>query len=173
MIVAQLHPRPTEPAAVALTCLGACPPETWTARGQSRMAPPNHAPNRLSSRGQAVTIHVEGDARQEHTQSCEVGCRGRLPLARRRVAEITTGPCSSPAAPVSLGATRTADPRPYPYAPVPLFPADSARGSEGGRDRLSPADAARRHAAAGGGGHLCLASPRGPRAQEDRTDRAG
>src|SRR5262249_57564102 len=100
------------------------------------------------------------------------GGKGGLAWGGGRVAEIGNGPCFPPADPVSLGATRTADPRPYPYAPVPLFPADSARGSEGGRDRLSPADAARRHAAAGGGGHLCLASPRGPRAQEDRTDRA-
>src|SRR5262249_38540931 len=124
MIVAQHHPRPTEPAAVALTCLGACPPETWTARGQSRMAPPNHAPNRLSSRGQVVTIHVEGDARQEHTQLREIGCTGRLPLGRRREAEISNGPWFLPA---RSGFTRAPPNRRPPAIPLCACPAISCR----------------------------------------------
>ena len=47
-----------------------------------------------------------------------------------------------------------------PHAPVPLFPADPARDAERGGDRLPPADAARRHDAAGGGRHLCVAAAR-------------
>ena len=57
-------------------------------------------------------------------------------------------------------------------ATVPLLPADPARGAEGGRNRLPPADAARRHDAAGVGRHLRLPAARAPRAAQDRADRA-
>src|SRR5205807_6736912 len=44
------------------------------------------------------------------------------------------------------------------YASFPLLPADPARDAEGSRDRLAPADAARRHGPPGGGRHLCVAA---------------
>ena len=58
------------------------------------------------------------------------------------------------------------------HAPDPLLPADPARDPEGGGDRLPPADAARRHDAAGGGRHLCLPAARAAGVAEDRADRA-
>src|ERR1051326_8899316 len=58
------------------------------------------------------------------------------------------------------------------HASLPLLPADPARDAEGGRDRLAPADAARRHDPPGGGRHLCVAAARLPRAQEGGRDRA-
>ena len=54
----------------------------------------------------------------------------------------------------------------------PLFPAHPARDPERGGDRLAPADAARRHDAAGGGRHLRLPAARLPRLAEDLPDRA-
>src|SRR5262245_32014006 len=59
------------------------------------------------------------------------------------------------------------------HAPIPLFPANSARNAKRGRDCLASIDAARRHDAAGGGGHLRLSAPRLPRVAEDLPDRAG
>ena len=58
------------------------------------------------------------------------------------------------------------------HAPEPLLPADSSRDSEGGRGRVAPADAARRHDPPGSLGHLCLAASRTARRREDQPHRA-
>src|SRR5262245_9182912 len=59
------------------------------------------------------------------------------------------------------------------HAPIPLFPADSARNAKRGRDCLASTDAAHRHDATGGGGHLRLSAPWLPRVAENLPDRAG
>ena len=58
------------------------------------------------------------------------------------------------------------------HAIVAVFSAHPERESERGGDRLASADAARRHDAAGGGRHLCLAAAGLAGAEEDRADRA-
>src|SRR5436190_12199003 len=60
----------------------------------------------------------------------------------------------------------------YAHAIIAVLSTHPQRESERGGDRLASADAARRHDAAGGGGHLCLAAagPAGP--EEDRADRS-
>ena len=57
-------------------------------------------------------------------------------------------------------------------ASFPLFPAGPQGGARRRADRVAPADAARGHDPAGGGGHLCLAAAGHARAEEDRADRA-
>ncbi len=58
------------------------------------------------------------------------------------------------------------------HASIPLFPAHPARAAARGRNRLAPANAARRHDAAGGGRHLCLPAARLPRLAENLPNRA-
>src|SRR5271170_6065699 len=53
------------------------------------------------------------------------------------------------------------------HAPFPLLPAEFTRDAEGGRDRLAPADAARRHDPPGGGRHLQLPAARLSRVAEN------
>src|SRR5438477_7841627 len=60
----------------------------------------------------------------------------------------------------------------YAHAIIAVLSTHPQRESERGGDRLASADAARRHDAAGGGGHLCLAAAGPARAEEDRADRA-
>src|SRR5665647_103614 len=57
------------------------------------------------------------------------------------------------------------------HAIVAVLSAHPERESERGRDRVASPDAARRHDAAGGGGHLCLAAAGLKGAEEDRADR--
>src|SRR2546429_9540809 len=75
------------------------------------------------------------------------------------MAEGFDGPCVSCRVPVSLARPANQPLESHLHASVPLFPADLARDAERGGDRVAPADAARRHDAAGGGGGLCLPSP--------------
>ena len=81
-------------------------------------------------------------------------------------------PCLFPTDPLSLRSRPALEFRDTNHAPLPLFPAHPARNAERGGDRLAPADAARRHDAAGGRRHLRLPAARLPGAAEDLPDRA-
>src|SRR5690242_8974751 len=74
----------------------------------------------------------------------------------RRQSAFTASPYSNPPS--------------FAHAPVPVFSAHPEGESQGGGDRFTPADAARRHDAAGSGRHLCLAAARLSCAEEDRAD---
>src|SRR5690242_8761183 len=82
--------------------------------------------------------------------------------------------------PLSFAARSAFTPAPFlprftknDHAPVPLFPADSARNAQRGRDRLAPPDAASRHDAAGSRGDLRSSAARLSRAAKNLPHRAG
>src|SRR6185312_16407121 len=91
-----------------------------------------------------------------------------IPEESRRLWVIPTSlaSCVFGPIPLSQGAPNESE---APDAPVTLFPAHPARDAERSRDRLAPADAARRHDAAGSGRYLRLPAAWPARAEKDRA----
>ena len=81
-------------------------------------------------------------------------------------------PCVFALLPVSLHPSRVPPILEHAHAIVAFLPAHPEGDAEGGRDRVASADAARRHAAAGGRRHLCLVAARAAGPAQDRNDRA-
>src|SRR5262244_2161132 len=90
MIVAQHHPRRTEPAAVAVTRLGACPPETWTARGRAEWLR-HHAQSGYPPAGKLSPPTLNRTLARSIHSCVRPAARAVCPCSRRRELKSPTG----------------------------------------------------------------------------------
>ena len=117
-----------------------------------------HRSQRLSD----ASLHVFVGPCRQPTMDIDAAAFDKFPKERASPCVLASDPLSVTA--LFLGSFKD-------HAPVPLFPADPARNTERGGDRLASIDAARRDDAAGGRGHLRISATRIPRAAEDLSDR--